>query len=140
MSKARPKTTTKPAKQASPDAALIGACVRFAQVIAGAQAAFKADPDGDCAYAEPIDTRAHGQAQKALSAASAAAQTTAGINAKARLVPFILDHDGANVPNSPIHLRGSSAAFMLAFASDVQSFTGKAAEIDERTPAEGGAA
>ena len=53
MSKAKAKTTTKAATEASPDAELIRSCVRFAQAVAAASAAFKADPDDNSKYAEP---------------------------------------------------------------------------------------
>jgi hypothetical protein len=110
------KATTRAATKslpATPDAELIRACVRYAQAIAAADAAFTADPDGDSAYAEPAADKYYRGANKSLAVISSIAATTAsGVCAKANIVKLLLRDN---------NLEPKCAAFFATFAADVKA-------------------
>jgi len=100
----------------SKDAELIHACMAYAQAISAASAAYEADPDGNCKHAERIVSKRFRDAKKSLRViASLRARTAAGIAAKARIVPVVIDDDaGSSEP--------ASIAFYRSFAADVKQY------------------
>ena len=109
-------TKKKAKKAAAPDRALIRHCVTFAQAVAAGYAGFAADPDGNSAHAAPAGNPYTQRADEALIAiARLHAETTEGLEAKARIVPFILK-------NSDGTWSELQEAFFESFGRDVKEF------------------
>ena len=118
---AKPKTTPKPRLKrtpADPDARIIAAAVKFAQCTAGFAAGFTADPDGDFKYAGPEKGSAIERERSASLAflGTHKATTPEGLNAKARVVPIIIQDDTGLFKNG-------GARFLSSFAEEVKAFT-----------------
>lgn len=119
MTKHRSKRAAKAKAKAAPsDARLIQKCVVYAQEIAAFHAGFRADPDCDGKYAVgPLGVRHENCAQQALKdIAAMSASTAAGLQAKARILPIVVDDcDGSFMDDT-------AAAFYRSFAADVKLF------------------
>ena len=111
--KQRPKR-----KPADPDARIIAAAVKFAQCTAGFAAGFTADPDGDFKFAGPEKGSAIERDVRASLAFLGTHKSTTpeGLNAKARVVPIIIQDDTGLFKNG-------GALFLSSFAEDVKEFT-----------------
>lgn len=86
---------TKFAKTMAPrklnDTPLIRECVVYAQSIAAFQNGFKADPDGNVKYAEPLCSRHSVRAMHAVTKiAATSAATPVGLCSKARVVAMLV--------------------------------------------------
>jgi hypothetical protein len=98
------------------DTALIRECVIFAQSLGAYAVGFKADPDGDNKHAASLGSFHLDRARQALTKLLRTRATTAeGLQAKARIVPMMLD-------NSAGDLDEDDEAFLLSFAADVKAF------------------
>jgi hypothetical protein len=99
----------------APDAALIAACVTFAQYVAAFDAGFGADPT-DSEFAEKLGRRFCSQINGRIRKIAAMSATTAeGVQAKARAVRTVVKNSGGSMEEN-------EEKFFLSFASDVQRF------------------
>ena len=115
-SNASPTNASKPAP-GGPDDALILHCISFAQNVAALHATFKADPT-DSEYAGKAAERLERASERTLMEAAAIPATTfVGLNAKARIVPLILEDQPGNYTSD------EAEAFLRSFAADVKAFT-----------------
>ena len=121
-STARGKATAEPKGTTAPpaDSDLISNCVAYARAIAGFQAGWDVDPDGNSELAANAAGLRMEQHAKVLLAkiTDSPAQTARDLEAKARMVPFIL-LSAAAVSRS---LHGDEVDFFEAFASEVKQF------------------
>jgi hypothetical protein len=99
-----------------PDQLLIRNCVDFARAVAAFHAGFDADPDGNNETAGgPSGRRISEMASKLLAEITRTRATTAkGLQAKARIVPMILD--GSDIPDD------NEIEYFEAFAFEVKEF------------------
>jgi hypothetical protein len=115
----RKSTTQKSSRQASKpngDAIIIGTAVAYAQAVAAFHNGFKADPDGDMKNAAKLGKQQERIASDALARlASIPANSAEALDAKARILPMILDDDGGSIEEN-------SEAFYRTFAADVRRF------------------
>ena len=112
------KRKRKPAarKPTTCNAAVIRACVAYAQSIAAHKAGFEADPDGNSEVAEKTGERFSTAAHNALDRATVCpANSAEAIDAKARILPLILENSGGG-------LEEADAGFFRSFAADVRAF------------------
>ena len=113
------------------DDLLISHCVSYAQFVAAHEAGFEADPDGDNKVAEHLGGY-RSKIEKALQAvAEIDAQTPEGLQAKARIVPFILRDTAGGMDEREF-------GFFQGFAADVKRILQPI--INERRMAAKGAA
>ena len=115
--KRKPATNAKrgPVKPPS-DARLISECVVYAQEIGAYHAGFKADPDGSSKNAAGLGDLRYQRAQQALTKiATMKARTPTGLDAKARILPMVIDDNEGS-------LQDIDEAFCRTFAADVQAF------------------
>jgi hypothetical protein len=116
--KAKRKPTTKakrPGDSAS-DARLVSECVIYAQEIAGYQAGFMADPHSSSKNAAGLGKRRYDRAQQALTKiATMKASTPYGLDAKARILPLVIDDNEGS-------MQDIDEAFCRSFAADVRAF------------------
>lgn len=93
-------------------------CVRFAANIGGLNGAFAADPTGDGDFAETLDgssgLKERDEAIEGL--VLMRAKTAAGIAAKARIVPILLEQRHGS------ELKQADLDYLLWFAEDVKNF------------------
>jgi hypothetical protein len=114
------KPATKPSvargKAAASDACLINEWVIYAQEIATFNAGFKADPDGGSKHAAGLGDQHYDRAQQALTKmATMKASTPAGLDAKAHILPVVIQDSGGS-------LQDADEAFCGSFAADVRAF------------------
>lgn len=110
-------------KAVSPDAALIRACISYAQATAAHQAAFAADPDANNTFAEGAISLPEKHAAAALRTIAATKATTVeGLQAKARILPMILRYEDAD----HLEISAESVAFFRSFAADVLTVSASA--------------
>jgi hypothetical protein len=114
MAKAKPKSKRKPLKPREPnDTALIRECVAFAQNVAANSAGYNADPT-DSEFAAKMGARFSDRSEVALcKMAELPATTPEGLDAKARVVPIVMD----NAADSPDE---REIKFFTSFARDVR--------------------
>lgn len=98
------------------DYRLILLCVSVGKSIGGMSGSFAIDPTGNNDFAETIDGTPWKERVEALASLSTLrAKTAAGVSAKARLVPFLLDHREGS------ELTRQDRSFILSFAEDVKN-------------------
>lgn len=120
MTKSKSKPTTKAAS--TPDAALVLACVHYAQALGAATAAFIADPDPSSKHAGAAAGPAYRRADKLLEAIGAMKATTAtGLAAKARIITIAIDADEGSLEDRTIAFFNSFAAEAKLYFDDVIS-------------------
>src|ERR1700731_1373067 len=114
MKKSEPKLSHRMTRWG--DHPLILLCVRVGQSIGGMSGSFAIDPTGNNDFAETIDGTPWKERAEALASLSTLrAKTAAGVSAKARLVPLILDHrEGSEITRADRN-------FILSFAEDVKN-------------------
>ena len=115
--KRKPATKAKRGAGKAPiDEHLINECVVYAQGVAAFHAGFGADPDGWSKHAEGLGNPHYDRARQALrKIATMKARTPAGLDAKARIIPVVLD-------DSEGSLEDADEAFYRSFAADVRAF------------------
>jgi hypothetical protein len=120
--KKRHPTATPQKKSRKADDAICRACIGYAFQIAGSNAAFKADPTGNNEYAGPRDDISLKTSRAYLARVAALpAETMIGLEAKARLLPIMLDDlMNCGAPET------EQAAFLRSFAADVQRLASEA--------------
>jgi hypothetical protein len=100
---------------AADNAAVIRLAVEYAQAVAAWHGGFKADPDGDSTTAAKAGKHLE-QADLALQKLAARPATSAeALDAKARVAPIALDHEGGS-------LSDPADKFFRSFAADVCAF------------------
>lgn len=108
------KRTTKTKPGDHPDADLIRCCVAYASAIAGAAAAYKADPTSDCDFANATDGRALATARKLMGHAANYLPTTLdGLRAKGEIIELIMETEVDTA---------SAISFMRSVADDIARF------------------
>jgi len=132
---AKRKTIPKPVPSPEPDAAVISACIVYAQCVAGVAAGFKADPGGNCDRAGRLGTTMERRADKALLEATAPAATAEGISAKARIVPMMLD-EASDAPEWHVSVSPEGVQFLKVLALDAKVFTEKVLAAEHRARVE----
>lgn len=111
-----PATPRQKAASVPNDAGLIRDCVAYAQSFAAYHNGFKADPSGNNDFAESLGDKYSARAATSLAKITAmAAKTAEGLQAKARIVPMVID-------DSPMSMERDEEAFLRSFASDVKAF------------------
>jgi hypothetical protein len=115
--KRKPATKTKRSPGKAPsDTPLINECVRYAQEMAAFHAGFKADPDGSSKHAAGLGNRHERRAKQALTKiATMKASTPTGLDAKARILPVVIQDDEGS-------MESASEVFYRTFAADVRAF------------------
>jgi hypothetical protein len=117
--KAKRKSTTKAKRspgKAPLDTQLIKECVIYAQEIGAFHAGFGADPDGASKNAAGLGNRHSSRARQALAKiATMKASTPMGLDAKARILPVIIQDDEGG-------MESASEVFYRTFAADVRAF------------------
>lgn len=116
----RRSTNQRSAQRASKhnDAIIIREAVTYAQAVAAFHNGFKADPDGNNENAASLGEQHERIARGALSRlVSIPASSAEALEAKARIVPIILDDDGGYG-----YIGENSEAFYRTFAADVCRF------------------
>ena len=104
---------SKPVPKPASDAALIRACIAFAQNVAANDAGYAADPT-DSEYAAPMGDEFSARYDAALrKMAQLSATTPEGLDAKARVVPIVI-HNTAGSPDE------REDNFFTSFARDVR--------------------
>jgi hypothetical protein len=106
-------------------------CVRFAANVGGLNGAFSADPTGNGDFAEMLDGSGPRERDEAIEGlVLMRAKTAAGISAKARIVPILLEHRHGS------ELKQADYDFLLWFAEDVKNFVAPMVSNDpEEKPA-----
>ena len=123
MTKSKRKPAKRPAKkQPKKDFALIRECVIYAQSVAAQSAGFAADPTGNNDHASALADIYFKRAEAALlKIARTPATTVEGLQAKARIVPVMIDdNEGSIVPEEK--------AFFRSFAAEVKEFLADAVQ------------
>jgi len=116
MRKSTTQKSSRKASKPSGDAIIIDTAIAYAQAVAAFHNGFKADPDGDMKNAAKLGKQQERIASVALAKlAIIAANSAEALDAKARLLPMILDDDAGG-------LEENSEAFYRAFAADVRRF------------------
>jgi hypothetical protein len=112
-------TKSKRSPAASSDTRLIKECVIYGQEIAAFYAGFEADPDGSSKHASGLGGRHEDRARRALTQiATTNASTPAGLDAKARILPLVIeDSDGSGGV-----MEEADEAFYRSFTADVRAF------------------
>jgi hypothetical protein len=114
MKKSEPKLSHRMTRWT--DHRLILLCVRVGQSIGGMSGSFDIDPTGNNDFAETIDGTPWKERVEAFAALSKLrAKTAAGVSAKARLVPLLLEHREGS------ELTCHDRKFILSVAEDVQN-------------------
>jgi hypothetical protein len=110
------KASPQKPKTSKSDAIIIGAAVAYAQSAAAWRAGFDGDPDGDMKNANRFGARYARARDAALQKlVNTPASSAEALDAKARIVPMVLDDDCGDVADL-------SDEFYRAFAADVQKF------------------
>jgi hypothetical protein len=110
------KAKRSPDKATASDARLISECVVYAQEIGAYDAGFKADPDGSSKNAANLGDQHLVRARQALAKiATMKASTPTGLQAKARVLPLVIEDCGGS-------LQESDEAFCRSIAADMQAF------------------
>jgi hypothetical protein len=116
--KSKPATKAKRGlgKAAPSDTHLIKECITYAQEIAAFRAGFTADPDSWSKHAADLGNRHESRAKKALAKiATMKASTPMGLDAKASILPMVIQDDEGS-------MESASEVFYRTFAADVRSF------------------
>jgi hypothetical protein len=109
---------------------LILLCVRFAANVGGLNGAFSADPTGNNDFAETLDGPGRERDKAIEGLVLMRAKTAAGIAAKARIVPMLLELRHGS------ELKEADLGFLLWFAEDVKNFVAPMVSNDpEEKPA-----
>jgi hypothetical protein len=95
---------------------IIALCVRFAANVGGLNGAFSADPTGNSDFAETLDGPGREREEAIEGLVLMRAKTAAGIAAKARIVPMLLELRHGS------ELKQVDRDFLLWFAEDVKNF------------------
>src|SRR5262245_12032920 len=95
------------------DSRLIEACIAYSQSIAAHAATFRASPSDD--YSTKSARPAISRATAALRAATKKATTAEGLNAKARIVPIIIDQAEGCFEQDEVN-------FLASFAAEVKAY------------------
>lgn len=110
-----------------PDRELIEACMSYCAGAAAATAMFKADPDGDSAFAERMEgNRGRDELKRA---SKLEAKTMYGLSSKARAALYMLDCDLRDMGSIDSAERG----FLRSLAADTKRLADIGAEEEGRT-------
>ena len=104
--------------QKATDVHLIEACISYAQSMAAYKAAHKAAPDD--AYADEAQAASLVRAKAALRSATKKATTATGLNAKARIVPVIIDDGSTGAGHYDFD--PEQIEYLARFAADVREY------------------
>jgi hypothetical protein len=97
---------------------IIVLCVRFAANVGGLNGAFSADPTGNNDFAETLDGSGPRERDEAIEGlVLMRAKTAAGISAKARIVPILLEHRHGS------ELKQADQDFLLWFAHTLKTLS-----------------
>lgn len=106
-------------KAAANDDALIRHCVALAQCVTAREAGFEADPDGDNKYAAHASTPLDRRGSAALDyIVNTRAMTWAGLQSKARVVPFVIQDFGGRMGC----MTEEAEQFFLTLSKEVKEF------------------